>query len=283
MLKYFYTMDYDEEDPPGIDEKANSNDDFNTTNSVAAPKTPETHSNNDKDAASQGVAGMPILVNLREVASLNEIVCEAKRIRTSVVLNNVRVYALAEKYDVQPLKELSKGRFLVGSLSKWTLDDILTVLKQVFDTTPATDRGLRDIMLNVCSLNMDRLMVLHTFRQMLCSDATLAVDILDRCQNTKESLNHEVIFLKAELQSREHEKTGSQKALQSLRDQLKTAKDWATEETRVLRGALAKYATCRHCSMPLSTRTTKFNGKGNRKVVYLDCERCGDSCMTTWD
>lgn len=97
----------------------------------------------------------------------------------STLLNNALVYALAEKYDVEPLKELSKSKFQIQTWGKdWNFDDIPRLLQEVHRSIPATDRGLRDIVIELCAQHIDRLMSNPVFSQVLHEDAILAIEIL---------------------------------------------------------------------------------------------------------
>ncbi|KAL8721900.1 MAG: hypothetical protein Q9181_007608 [Wetmoreana brouardii] len=49
---------------------------------------------------------------------------------------------LPEKYDFQALKELSRMKFEDRSGEEWDGDDVLTLLKLIYQSTPSADRGL---------------------------------------------------------------------------------------------------------------------------------------------
>lgn len=66
------------------------------------------------------------------------------------MMNNVLVYAIAEKYDIPDLKDMSRGKFHILARSKWPHDDFYTLAEEVFSTTPDTDMGLRRIVVDLC-------------------------------------------------------------------------------------------------------------------------------------
>ena len=66
------------------------------------------------------------------------------------MMNNVLVYAVAEKYDIPDLKDLAKSKFLTLATSKWPHVDLYAVLETIFSTTPDGDMGLRQIVLDIC-------------------------------------------------------------------------------------------------------------------------------------
>lgn len=76
-------------------------------------------------------------------------------------MNNVLVYANADKYDLFGLKSIAKER--VGVLAKRSsayteIADFPEVVKTVFESTPAMDYGLREIIIDLCSRNIDKIM-----------------------------------------------------------------------------------------------------------------------------
>ena len=66
------------------------------------------------------------------------------------MMNNVLVYAVAEKYDILDLKDLAKSKFLTLATSKWPHIELYAVLETIFSTTPDGDMGLRQIVLDIC-------------------------------------------------------------------------------------------------------------------------------------
>ncbi|MCJ1263408.1 hypothetical protein MMC22_003278 [Lobaria immixta] len=59
--------------------------------------------------------------------------------------NNVRVYAIADKYDIPGLKELAKSKFWILVASAELILNHPSIIYEIYNTTPSTDRGLRDI------------------------------------------------------------------------------------------------------------------------------------------
>ena len=66
------------------------------------------------------------------------------------MMNNVLVYAVADKYDIPDLKDLAKSKFLTLATSKWPHIELYAVLETIFSTTPDGDMGLRQIVLDIC-------------------------------------------------------------------------------------------------------------------------------------
>ncbi|KAI9753456.1 MAG: hypothetical protein M4579_005140 [Chaenotheca gracillima] len=77
---------------------------------------------------------------------------EAWGIRTgNKCMNNALVYAFADKYDIIGLKELAKTKFLRSLETNFSKLRHLEVVQAVFETTPDSDDGLRDMMAIHCS------------------------------------------------------------------------------------------------------------------------------------
>ena len=115
MLTYFYTLDYDDAD---------------TFQSVDEP-------------ASQDAGG-----HILDSSSKPDVVDDAKTSHRKR-MNNLRVYALAEKYDIPVLKELAKTKFKLCNIA-FDLPRYREVVKAICESTPTTDLGLRNIVILEC-------------------------------------------------------------------------------------------------------------------------------------
>lgn len=60
------------------------------------------------------------------------------------LLVNAKVYALADKYQIGPLKDLAKEKFSAALKSGWDIVNFPEVIEAVYRTTLASDRALRD-------------------------------------------------------------------------------------------------------------------------------------------
>ncbi|KAL9003595.1 MAG: hypothetical protein Q9188_003546 [Gyalolechia gomerana] len=278
MLRFIYTDGYDEGDQSSVETNGESRDILDAGESLAGAQIREWALNDDIHATPGMAIRRPISATWTDIISDDGHIGEWKfPVKVSTVWNNVQVYALAEKYDVQPLKSLAAKRFRAGVKGEWETDDILTVLAEVYTTTPSTDRGLREDMLHVCERYSDELMALSTFHEMLRNDGILAVEILRVFHSIKESLDIEVYKLKETLEDFTVQSRKLRKTAQSLQDQLTSAKEWAAEEKRVLKDILPSHACCRACSKSLRLRMTRGNTRGKKMAVQLGCDSCGRS------
>lgn len=65
------------------------------------------------------------------------------------------MYACAVRYGVAALKDLAQGRFRSWAYDTRALKDLPTLIAHVFTTTPPNDRGLRDVVRDICALCID--------------------------------------------------------------------------------------------------------------------------------
>jgi hypothetical protein len=63
---------------------------------------------------------------------------------TNAHLTHTKVYILADKYDVPPLKELTTDKFLTAVLDDPKSASFAASLKLMFDQLPESDRLLKD-------------------------------------------------------------------------------------------------------------------------------------------
>jgi hypothetical protein len=67
------------------------------------------------------------------------------------LLNNVLVYAIAEKYGIAELKEMAKAKFQGRARSLLSTKEFPEIIRELYRSTPSSDRGLRDIVSQVCA------------------------------------------------------------------------------------------------------------------------------------
>ncbi|KAL8895564.1 MAG: hypothetical protein Q9207_008116, partial [Kuettlingeria erythrocarpa] len=93
--------------------------------------------------------------------------------------NNITVYALAGKYDIQDLKDLATEKFRSRSDPYfWMQSDLFLALEVIYSNTPSGDRGLRDIISKLCAIRTDEFSENPRFRELMCKDGSMALDVL---------------------------------------------------------------------------------------------------------
>lgn len=278
MLEYLYRADYDDEDSAQrVQTKADNarvGDESRTGTSTQGLE------NNTIRHASAQTSAQSIMATLdpTEEGEIDESRPDSNEKPTSAPLKNVMVYALAEKYDLQPLKELARCKFEIRSARSWQVDDIVGVLKAVYRTTPSTDRGLRDIIINVCSSYIDGLVSHKELRQMLHDDSALASEMLDQLHNTAIELGQKVfdlerdqIKLKDEMRVQESKlKSEKQAQVSTLQGELNLTR----EEKRLLVQSLQTFS-CRQCKKNLALDVVRAAGVGaHQKKIQIKCRSC---------
>jgi hypothetical protein len=98
-------------------------------------------------------------------------------IRSSDLLLHAKVYALAEKYAVDGLKGLALTKFKSLAFQCWDTSDFLGAVSETYNSTIDTDRGLRDVVLEVISAHQELLGRDET-KTLLQRERLLAYDLI---------------------------------------------------------------------------------------------------------
>lgn len=107
---------------------------------------------------------------------------------SEVLLSHARVYVFAEKYDIQPLKNMALS-YLHQTLAAFILypervGDIVALLSYTFDDNTANEDNeeLRVLVMKFLELEMDVLLAADEFRELLMVNAALLGKFLDLVQ-----------------------------------------------------------------------------------------------------
>jgi hypothetical protein len=65
------------------------------------------------------------------------------------LLLNARVYAVAEKYGIQGLKDVAQIKFSTQLKRTCVEKQLLSIVDEMYTSTPPKDHGLRDLLLDV--------------------------------------------------------------------------------------------------------------------------------------
>ncbi|KAL8732880.1 MAG: hypothetical protein Q9166_002481 [cf. Caloplaca sp. 2 TL-2023] len=238
MLTYIYTSKFDDVDPTDVEKGS-------TTPEAEIPNVVATDSNDLSSATSSVVS--------REIDEA----CKAPvHVMLSALMNNVLVYALAEKYDVRLLKELAQTKFEIRASDEWAMEDITTVMSKVYETTPSTDRGLRNAMLGVCLRYEDGLMRDENFLGMLNGDATMCFDVLLEVQQKSKRLS---VLLSS---------------VQDKAAKFESIKEWVKTEERLLKDIILENTFCRSCAQRLDLSISNGSAAGWKQPIIIKCRNC---------
>lgn len=96
---------------------------------------------------------------------------------SSPMVFNVKVYSIADKYDVPALKSQAKQKFETAVETCWDMDDFPDAIAQVYHSTPSTDRGLREVISGAACEHVNELLLKQGFRDVLEETVGFASDI----------------------------------------------------------------------------------------------------------
>lgn len=91
---------------------------------------------------------------------------------------DAQVYQIADKYDIPILKEYSKDRFCTAITTGWNMDEYPLAINVVYESTPAEDRGLRDLVVETSLLHLDTLLNRDGFGNVLRTNADFSADLI---------------------------------------------------------------------------------------------------------
>lgn len=102
------------------------------------------------------------------------------------VLNNVRVYALADKYDMPGLKDLAKSRIWDRSNRSLIENNFPAIAIEIYNSTTPEDRSLRDLVLEIFNSGIEVNFTDHEWESSLRANGDLAFDILKATVSRKD-------------------------------------------------------------------------------------------------
>lgn len=178
MLLYLYTCDYDD----GISE-------LEEAASCSKEEEADGEGESGPVRTSQAMPGIDTAETVSTKSPEEEATVEvsegASNMEESLLLNNVMVYTIAEKYDIFELKELAKAKFLSQADTLLSSHEFPEVVKTIYKSTPSKDRGLRDIVSQVCVKQVRELMEDEAFKGIISDVGDFGIDIL------REALKHD--------------------------------------------------------------------------------------------
>jgi len=104
---------------------------------------------------------------------------------------NADMYILADKYDLQQLKDLSASKYQKIAPSSWDSPGFHKSVQTVYENTMDSDRLLRDIIVNVACDQVNGLLGRREFVDLLRSNGELSTDILELIVHDKQDVVQE--------------------------------------------------------------------------------------------
>ncbi|EMD86655.1 hypothetical protein COCC4DRAFT_33157 [Bipolaris maydis ATCC 48331] len=96
----------------------------------------------------------------------------------SPMVFNVKVYSIADKYDVPALKSIAREKFKESVKTCWNMDDFPHAIAEVYSSTPPNDQGLRDLIVEVACERITELLQKQGFRDVLGEAVGFASDLV---------------------------------------------------------------------------------------------------------
>jgi hypothetical protein len=97
--------------------------------------------------------------------------------RSSMIFN-AEVYSIADRYTIPALKEHAKEKFQKATSVGWAMDDFPLTVAEVYSSTPETDRGLRDLVVQLCQEHLGHLRNNRQFQDVLKRTKDFAADLV---------------------------------------------------------------------------------------------------------
>lgn len=230
MISYIYTFDYKDEQ----------------------------HQDRESNSCSSVSPGEDVEITIGE----NEDMSDHDGVQPALA-SSVRVYAIADKYGMPSLKELAKERFCNWAEGNWTHEDFSDIVREIFQSTPNSDRGLRDVVVRIVATHVDNLTQKDEFRHLLEEIGDLGLGVLCQVLTTH---SKEVSDLGLQIRRLEAETEMLKRQLQECEQNLsRQAKDISSTMSRI-----NNLVECRYCSEGFNVEAEGYLYGG----VAARCKRC---------
>lgn len=163
-----------------------------------------------------------------------------------VPYNNLRVYMAADKFGIDPLKDLARDRLASWLKHNWDKEEFPQVVRSVFQFLPPHESELPDIVAHLIAENAQGLLKQESL-----------LDLLEEFWNLTVAVLKEVVecFQNSEVE----------------RQRLLALCEQDSFGERLMR-KINRISRCRHCQAP-------FNVRVDSDAMYFETVRCG-SCRT---
>ena len=175
---YLYTLDYDDtanhqssmtdgSEPVDTPECTPGADSVSGDESLVSGSGSDSESSNAKS----GIVESTTIISIDATTS-------------SRLMINAQVYAMAEKFDIPPLKLLSREKFS-NHARGWPISNFAGIVHEVLTSTPQSDRGLRDIVRDIITVHVTEITTAsrkagehHQLLEVLGGEGEFSVDVL---------------------------------------------------------------------------------------------------------
>lgn len=91
---------------------------------------------------------------------------------------HVKVYSIADKYDVLALKLQAREKFAKLVKTCWDMEDFPDAITEIYSPTHGIDRGLRDLVVEIVSKHIHALLKRQDFQDLLEETLGFAADVI---------------------------------------------------------------------------------------------------------
>jgi hypothetical protein len=188
---------------------------------------------------SSNTGGMEEIIDQTAIDSEEGRIPDLEEVQPTLV-SSVRVYAIADKYDIPRLKDLARQKFCNWAEKNWACDDFAAIVKEIYESTPNHDQGLRDIVVQLIATHAQILLEKDSVRQLIEDIGVLGLSVL--CQLSQ---NHSDVesTLKSQIETLETDVTVLNRQLEeNARGLLRKAQDMDLTMKKI-----SSLVQCRHC------------------------------------
>ena len=165
------------------------------------------------------------------------------------MLNDISVYAIADKYDIPPLKLLAQTKFETLAVAIWPHYDFPAVVKAVFESTLDSDQGLRSIVTKVCADHIGDLLLFKGPSALEMRDLPrLGFDLLSIVKNRHDDDYERLSSINAVAEVELHNKSEEAERIKRDRDLWKVRHELFSSEIDSILDSAIESRLCRHCS-----------------------------------
>lgn len=125
-------------------------------------------------------AGFQFQGGTESIPAVNETVAarQTTGLSASSLLINAKTYIMAEKYNIESLKEWAVNKYKEVLPATWNSTSFIESAGLIFENTPASDRMLREVVIRKASENAKALFDRGEFVALLQSHGDFAADVL---------------------------------------------------------------------------------------------------------
>ena len=258
MLVYIYTCDYEDSDPSPSN-ASKENDKEGTT----SPETAESLRDISSLTGPIPPSDLPYNPALTEPRARTEDV-------SARLLNNVLVYAIADKYGISELQYLAKAKFRSLARSNPTLSCLGNVVRDVYSSTPDTNRGLRDLTSKVCATQISSDIALEEWQSLMLDVGNFSFDLF---KEVMKLFQQERAQWLAEQVATNHDLEESRRAFGTL----ETSKTEFSNKLDHYLKAASQNRNCTNCSKTAGGRLHRAHQSQGANVALkmgVRCFRC---------